>query len=132
MNPLDALDPFINQLTTLRGPKQIIVFLVMFGYLLKMIKRVPNIIIPIINCFLLGPFLSVILLGWPTNGEIEPAVRYPEIAAWSQAYQKGLLLGCIAWISHGLVLKRFIDEKVPAWKPKPPVPPPALPTPTSA
>lgn len=119
MNPIDALDPFINQLTSLTGPKQIIVFLIMFGYLLKMIPSFPNVLIPIANCFVLGPALSVMLLGWPTNGEILPSVRYPEVAAWAQAYQKGLLLGCIAWISHGLILRKFIDEKVEAWKDKP-------------
>lgn len=119
MNPIDVLDPIINQLISLKGPKQIIVFLIMFGYLLKMIPSFPNVLIPIANCFVLGPALSVLLLGWPTNGEIAPTVRYPEIAAWAQAYQTGLLLGCIAWISHGLILRKVIDEKVSAWKDKP-------------
>lgn len=119
MNPFDMIDPLIQQFTTLSGTRLVIVFLVMAGYMMKMIPKVPNRWIPILNCFLIGPALSVLLVGWPANGDIAPDVRFPEVAAWVQAYVKGLLLGVIAWLAHGMVLKRFVDEKVEAWKKNP-------------
>lgn len=134
MNPLDAIDPFITQLTTLTGPKQIVVFLIMFGYMLKMIPNAvfANRFIPLFNCFVLGPAMSVLLLGWPEVGQIAPGVRYPLLAAWAQAYQTGALLAAIAWVAHGVVLKKLIDDKVTAWKNKPAADPvvPTQPQPT--
>lgn len=114
---MELLDPFIDQLTTLRGPKAIIVFLIMLGYMVKMVpnKAIPNVIIPLLNCFVLGPLLTILLIGWPSSGEIDPEVRYPEFAAWAQAYQKGFLIGVIAWLAHGLILRKLVDDKVNSW-----------------
>jgi hypothetical protein len=127
MNPFEMLDPYIDQLTTLRGPTAIVIFLIMFGYMMKMLpdRWLPNRWIPFVNCFVLGPALSVLLLGWPTNGEIPPEVRFPDLAAWAQAYQKGFCLSCLAWLGYGLVIGP-ITEKLKQAKPAP-IPPAAEP-----
>lgn len=109
----DTLDPFINQITTLRGPTAVVVYIIMAGYALKMVPRFPNRVIPLVS-FLLGPALGVLLVSWPTPEKIAPDVRFPDLAAWATAVMQGFLLACLAWISHAKVLRKLIDDKIPA------------------
>lgn len=120
----DAIDPFIIQLTTLKGPKLVIVFLIMLGYMLKMLPQVPNRVIPFVNC-LVGPVLSVFLVAWPTPGSMDHDLLYPHVAAWVQAVINGALLAILAWVIHRQVLRKYLDDKVQAWKDKTPAPSPA-------
>lgn len=108
-----ALDPFILQIVTLKGPTAVVVFLVMLGYAAKMIPWIQNKYIPLIN-FAVGPILSVLLVAWPTTGSMEPGIRFPDVAAWFTVLQTGFLLACLAWITHAQVLRKWIDEKIPA------------------
>ncbi len=115
---MQDIDAFVTPIISATGPKSIIIFLILFGYIMKMVpnKWFPNFLIPFINCLLLGPLFSVFILKWPSAGSIDPDVRYPEIAAWAFALQTGVILGVLAWILHKVVLTRLIDEKVAAWK----------------
>lgn len=112
----EMLDQFILQITTLKGPSAVVVFLVMFGYALKMTPMVVNRYIPLIN-FILGPILTIFIVDFPTPGSMPPGVRYPEIAAWLTSILTGFLLACLAWISHAQILRKWIDDKVPALNP---------------
>lgn len=109
MNPLDAFDPIIDALADVRGPKGIILFIIMAGYIFKMAPNrwLPNYCIPLLNCFVIGPLLTGILIGWPTSTEMEPGVHWPNLAAWCWTYKKGFMLACVGWLIHGLVLKQI-------------------------
>ena len=112
----EIIDPLINYVTTLNGPSSVIVFLVMLGYVLKMLPWFPNKHIPLSN-FIVGPVLTLFLVDWPSPETMPPAVRFPETAAWLTAIQRGFLLACVAWISHAKILRGLIDDKVPALNP---------------
>lgn len=60
---IDALNPFIQQVVTLKGSTAVVVFLIMLGYVLKMSHWFPNRFIPLVN-FLVGPLLTPILVAW--------------------------------------------------------------------
>ena len=45
---------------------------------------------------------------------MEPGVRWPDLAAWFTTLQQGFLLACLAWVMHAQVLRKWIDEKIPA------------------
>lgn len=109
----DMIDHYISQIVTLKGPSAVVVYLVMIGYALKMFPSFPNKHIPLVN-FMVGPILTMFIVDWPTSGNMPPGVRFPEIAAWLTAVLQGLLLACIAWISHAKLLRKYIDDKVPA------------------
>lgn len=110
MELLNQIDPFIDYVTSLRGQKAIVGFLIMFGYMMKMTPVLPNRWIPIWNCFVIGPALSIILLGWPGPGELEPGVLSMQAAAALYAYQKGFMLACVAWLFHKAVLQ-WLEKK---------------------
>lgn len=113
---IDTLNPFIEQVTTLKGPMVVVVFLIMLGYALKMIDSFPNRYIPFVN-FVLGALLAPILVAWPTPGNMEPSLRFPELASWFTSTITGFLLACVAWITHTKFLRKFIDDKIPAMNP---------------
>jgi hypothetical protein len=108
--PFDALILFF---VSLKGPSAVVVFLIMLGYILKMVPRFPNRFIPCVNV-LAGMALTPILVSWPQPGDMPPGVRWPEAAAWTTVFITGFLLACVAWISHAKVLRKIIDDKVPA------------------
>jgi drug/metabolite transporter (DMT)-like permease len=120
MNPFDYLDPLLSAFIDVRGPKQVVLLLVVSGYMGKMLpeKCFPNYLIPWFNCMIIGPFLSVFLLGWPSSGDVDPAVRWPDFAAWVYVVQRGIMLAIVAWLTHGLLLKKILDKNVGAWKPE--------------
>lgn len=112
---IDTLNPFIEQIVTLKGPTAVVVFLIMLGYALKL-TRFPNKRIPLVN-FITGAILSPILVAWPNPGSMDFGLRFPEIAAWFTSIITGFLLACVAWISHAKVLRKLIDEKSPILTP---------------
>lgn len=123
MNPAELVTSFLNDLLN-PSAARIMLSLIMFGYVIRMIPWIENRWIPMLNCFLLGPFLSFVLLGWPSNGEIEPACRWPEVCAYVVAYQRGFLVGVVAWMMHGFVLKKIEEALQKITGEKPPIPPP--------
>lgn len=100
MNPLDFLDPILDSLTTVKGHKAVVLYLIVFGYVIRMCPWIPNRFIPSINILVLGPFLSFTLLGWPSVGEIDPNCRWPELAAYVFSYGEGLNLGLVSWLGY--------------------------------
>lgn len=113
---MELLQKFIIQVTTLQGPTAVVFFIIMLGYALKMVPDFPNRFIPLIS-FMVGPPLTLILVAWPSVGSMEPGIRWPEVAAWATSLIQGFLLACLAWISHAKVLRKLIDEKIPALTP---------------
>jgi hypothetical protein len=109
----ETLDNLILEIVTLRGPTAVVVFLVMLGYILKMTGAFPNKYIPLVN-FIVGPILTVFIVDWPTPGSMPHGIRYPDVASWLTALQTGFLLSCLAWLSHAQILRRLIDDKIPA------------------
>jgi hypothetical protein len=112
----ELIDAMITELTTLKGPSLVVVFIILAGYALKMIPRFPNKFIPLVS-FCIGPLLAPVMVSWPNSGDMPPGVRWPEAAAWAQVIVMGFLLACCAWILHGKVLRKLIDEKIPALTP---------------
>ena len=112
----ELIDQLILQVITLKGPSAIVVFIIMLGYAAKMVPRFPNKCIPVVS-FIIGPLLTPVLVGWPTPGSMDPGLRWPEAAAWVTSIVQGHLLACIAWISHAKILRKFIDDKIPALNP---------------
>lgn len=98
---------------------RIMISLVMFGYVIRMIPWIENRWIPMVNCFILGPLLSFVLLGWPGNGDMNPGCRWPEVCAYFIAYQRGFLIGVLAWMLHGFILKK-IEEALASLGATPP------------
>lgn len=113
---IDTLNPFIEQVTTLKGPMVLVVFLIMLGYALKMAPNFPNRFIPFVN-FIMGAALSPILVKWPAPGSMDSDLKFPELAAWFTSIITGFLLACVAWITHTKFLRKFIDDKIPAMNP---------------
>lgn len=113
---IDTLNPFIEQVTTLKGPMLLVVFLIMLGYALKLTKSFPNRGIPVVN-FIIGAALAPIVVAWPSPGSMDPALRFPDIAAWFTSTITGFLLSCVAWLMHDKFLRKFIDNKSPALSP---------------
>lgn len=113
---IDTLNPFIEQVTTLKGPSLLVVFLIMLGYALKMFRQFENRGIPFVN-FTVGALLCPLIVAWPTPGSMEPDLRFPELAAWISSTINGFLLACIAWVTHTKFLRKFIDDKIPAMNP---------------
>ena len=111
----ELIDQLIAEVTTLKGPSLVVVFIIFIGYALKM-SRFPNRCIPLVS-FVIGPLLTPIMISWPEPGNMPNGVRWPEAAAWAQIVVMGFLLACIAWILHGKVLRKLIDDKVPALNP---------------
>jgi hypothetical protein len=112
----ELLDKALEEITTLHGPSLVVVFIILLGYALKMIPAFPNKLIPLVS-FVIGPILTPIMVGWPDTGSIPPGVRWPEYASWATVLVQGFLFACIAWIMHGKVLRKLIDDKVPALNP---------------
>lgn len=119
---MQLLEEFIVQITGLRGPTAVVFCIVFVGYVLKM-SPVPNRFIPLVS-FVLGPPLTLFLVAWPTPGSMEPGVRWPEVAAWTTLVIQGFLLAVLAWLSHAQILRKLIDDKIPALS-EPPKPPTA-------
>lgn len=121
MNPTDFVTPFLNDLLQ-PDSIRIALSLIMFGYVIRMIPWIENRWIPMLNCFLIGPALSFFLLGWPSNGDINPNCRWPEACAYVVAYQRGFLIGVAAWMMHGFVLKKIEEalEKITGGAKPPP------------
>jgi hypothetical protein len=115
MNPFDAIIPVIDWVTNLKGIPLVIALLIAVGYLLKMTPFFSNRFIPFVNCLLLGPALTLLLVKWPEPGQMEEGVLWAMAAAWVTAYSKGMFIAVIVWAMHGVVLKRIIDKYVPAW-----------------
>lgn len=111
MNPFDLLDSFLLEVLKLKGPKLLAVFLIVLGYGLKFIPKFPNQFIPVI-VLLSGTALAPFMLAWPQPGEIDPALRYPEVAAWAQTLLAGFLVGGLSWLLHAKLLRKVIDEKL--------------------
>jgi hypothetical protein len=112
----DLIDKLIVEVTTLKGPSAVVVFIIMFGYVLKMVPNFPNRYIPLVS-FILGPLLTPMMVTWPQPGSMPEGVRWPEVTAWATVIVMGELLACLAWISHAQVLRKFIDNKIPALNP---------------
>lgn len=112
---MEIMNQLIEELFKLKGPQLVVVFLIMLGYLLKMLPKFPNRYIPFINIGVAG-LLSPFLVAWPSPQNMDHDIRYIEIAAWMQSIISGFLLGIVAWICHAKFLKKFVDEKIPAWK----------------
>lgn len=112
MNMTAEISTLINEFLNAETVR-IMIFLIMVGYVIRMIPErfVPNDWIPGVNCFLFGPVLSFIMLGWPGPGEVNAAARWPDICAYAVAYQRGFLIGVFAWMMHGFVLAR-IEEAI--------------------
>lgn len=122
---MELLEQFIAQITTLRGPPAVVITIIFVGYFAKMCPWIENKWIPLIS-FVLGPVLTLLIVGWPTTDTMAPGVRWPEIAAWATSIIQGFLLSCLAWASHAKVLRQLIDDKIPALqseKPSAPTPP---------
>lgn len=112
----ELIDSLILEFTTLKGPSLVVTVIIFVGYILKMLPRFPNRYIPVVS-FVLGPLMTPFMVSWPSAGEMPPGLRWPEIAAWLTTLCTGLLLACLAWIVHGQVLRKLIDDKVPALNP---------------
>ena len=112
----ELIDQAIARITALQGASAVIACIVMLGYALKMISGFKNKYIPLVS-FAVGPPLTMILVGWPEPGNMAPNLRWPEAAAWVTSFIQGFLFACIAWISHAKILRRFIDDKIPALNP---------------
>lgn len=110
MNPLDFIDPVLVSLTALKGPKLLIAFLVVVGYGLKFVPGFSNRYIPYVT-MPLGALLAPFLVAWPKPENMEPDLRYNEVAAWIQVEIMGVLLASVAWAMHAKILKRVIDNK---------------------
>lgn len=111
---MEIINQLIEELFKLKGPQLVVVFLIMTGYLLKMIPKFPNRYIPFINIGVAG-ILSPFLVAWPSPQSMDHDIRYIEIAAWLQSIISGFLLGIVAWICHAKLLKKYVDDKIPAW-----------------
>lgn len=115
MNPLDYLDSFIVDILALKGPKLLIVFLIVLGYGLQAVPIFPNKYIPRV-VLVLGILLSPFILSWPQPGQMPPELRYPDLAAWTQTLMAGFLLAAVSWLLHNKLLKPYIDDKLGAEK----------------
>jgi hypothetical protein len=111
---MEALNPIIEDILKLEGPQLMLVFLIMEGYLLKMLPYINNKYIPF---FVVGSggVLSPFLIAWPDYTKLSYTLRFPEVAAWIQAIFIGFLLGFAAWYIHRRWLKKWIDDKIPQW-----------------
>jgi hypothetical protein len=114
----EMLDSLILQVTTLKGPSAVVVFIIMLGYALKMVPKFPNKYIPLAS-FVIGPVLTLILVGPPGTGTLSPNLFWPDLAAHVSCLVTGFLLSCVAWIMHAKFLRKMIDDKVPELNPKP-------------
>lgn len=102
----EFITPFLKDLLNPESTR-LVISLIMFGYMMRMLPWMSNRLIPMVNCFFLGPLLSFIVMGWPANGEINPSCRWPELCAYLMAYNRGFLVGVMAWMTHGFVLKKI-------------------------
>lgn len=112
----EMLDQLILQVTQLKGPSAVVVFIIMFCYMLKMWRLFPNRFIPIVGA-ILGPILTLILVGPPGTGSLAPNLFWPDLAAHVSCIVTGFLLFCVAWIMHAKFLRKLIDDKVPELNP---------------
>mgnify|MGYP000384882049 CR=1 FL=1 len=112
----EMLDEMILQVTRLQGPSAVVVFVIMLGYACKMIQGFPNRYIPLVS-FVAGPALTLILVGPPGTEQMPPNLFWPDLAAYTSCLVTGFLLSCLAWIMHAKVLRKWIDDKVPALNP---------------
>ena len=114
---MDLINPLLNAVTSLHGEALVIFFLVVNGYMWKMVPSFPNRWIPLIN-MLLGPLLCVAVVKWPDPADTwMQQVKYAELAAWANTLMQGVALSFVAWVLHHKILKTLIDDKVPAMNP---------------
>lgn len=111
MNPISLLDEWIVKITALSGPTLLIVTLWMIGYFFKLIQWFPNRFIPIVT-FLLAVLMTPFVVLWPASGDQPQGLRWPEITAWVQTFDRAVLLWALAWLTHATALKKLIDEKL--------------------
>ena len=107
------LDQLLLEVLKLEGPKLLAVFLIVLGYGLKAIPMFPNRFIPAF-VLLLGTALGPVLLAWPQSTEQDSGLKFADIAAWLQILIAGFLVGALSWALHEKLLKKWIDDKIPA------------------
>lgn len=113
VNPMELISPMLDYMTSWHGPPLVIMFLIVNGYMLKMVRVFPNRFIPLVNMGL-SVVLTVFVVNWPDPAETWMVkVKWPAIAAWATVLMQGLLFNFAAWALHAKLLRKWIDEKVP-------------------
>lgn len=85
----------------------IVVVLIVIGYVLKVIKWIPNRLIPL--ALMLAGAVIYALIGEP--GKVDPSFRHPTFVLALH----GVVLAFIAWLIHNKGLKR-LENKIPILK----------------
>lgn len=111
MNFNELTDQLLLEVLALKGPKLLMVSLIMFGYLLKTIPTFPNRWIPR-AVILMGGTLSPLFIPLPSHGSIDPGLCCPEPTCWVSVVLTGFLLGGASWFLHAKVLKKYLDDKI--------------------
>lgn len=106
MNPFAELGPWLAKITALKGPELIIALSITLGWLLKIVRWIPNKSIPGI-VIPMGIPLTLLLVRWPAPGDMDMGVRWPDVAAWLQLAAQGIMLGALAWVLHHTIVNRI-------------------------
>ena len=111
MNFNELTDQIILEVLSLKGPKLLMVSLVLLGYLLKSVPKFPNRWIPR-TIIATGGLLSPLFIPLPSHGSIDPGLCCPEPTCWASVVMTGFILGGASWLLHAKLLKKLIDDKV--------------------
>lgn len=103
-------DDLINQVTSL-GPEALtIAILIVLGYVVRAIPRMPDLVVRLlpVTCLVLGAVLYPLLAPAPAP---DPRLRHPMV----RLVLVGILLGFLAWVLHNKFLKR-LEDRIPFLK----------------